>query len=100
MIRRRGHYIQESKSKLDRNSVAWCLKCSISFCTPGQGAAQAHVFDGRCRGTWKKELAAIGRDFDQAERRQRIALKWLAFDQKLKKGDRAPSGPRFPGVSS
>lgn len=85
MIRRHGHYILESGSKLDRNNSAYCLKCSESFCTPNGRAATAWVFDERCRGTWKKELAIINRFFDEAERRQKRALRWMAFDQKLEK---------------
>lgn len=83
MIRRHGHYIVETRSRLDRNNMAWCLKCGEDFCTASGRAATAWVFDKPCRGTWKKEMATINRLFDQAEKRQATLLKWMAFDQKL-----------------
>jgi hypothetical protein len=92
MIRRRGHYILESKSKLDRNSSAHCLKCGETVCTPHGGVVA--MFDRPCRGTWKKEAATINRLFDQAERRQELFLKWIAFDQKRNKKTGINKGAR------
>ena len=88
ITRRHGHYIQESRSTVDRNDFAICLKCHQSFSTASGRAATTWVFERPCRGSWKSELAAINRDFDQAERRQKLALKWIAFDQKQKKQPR------------
>ena len=87
MIRRpRGHYIVEEL--FGRGTVVWCLKCHEDFSSLGGYATRREIseaFDKPCRGTWKKELVVINRLFDQAERRQKRALKWIAFDQKRKK---------------
>lgn len=92
MIRRHGHYILQSRSKLDPNNSAYCLKCEEDFCTAQGPASTAWVFGDPCRGNWTNRLGDLERGMSKLAKEISMLRKWMAFDARLSRKARSKQG--------